>query len=82
MDAIVKLEWMDCFYVADTAARLLKDERPSRHRSPCLREPAVKTLRALWRSGNKEARSLVANRVLIWLDRRDRVKAVSARLNL
>lgn len=69
---MIALDWMDCYYVADAAAQLLSDWRPSSHPKTdsevrsLLRSSAVATLRALWKSGSREARGLVIARVSVW----------------
>ncbi|MEN6533366.1 MAG: hypothetical protein ABFD89_06865 [Bryobacteraceae bacterium] len=86
------LEWLDWHHIADCAARVFKDELPREHpHSPIdrayTRRPCVHALRAMWRTGDRELRSLVIARVTVWCwaktDNYDcgaRIKAIEARV--
>lgn len=61
-------EFIDGFFLADSAARLLAEERPSRRGSAFLRQSPVGAIRALWRCGDPALMKTVASRVHVWLD--------------
>ena len=87
-----EFSWMDWYHVADCAARLFHDELPRMHPTDglerqFLRRPAVQTLRAMWRTGDRELRGLVVARVTVWCWSKadnyecgERIKRVEARV--
>lgn len=58
---------MQGFALADCAARLLAEERPSNGGIPALRREPVAALRTLWQSGERDLRKTVVARVHVWL---------------
>jgi hypothetical protein len=73
LNSKARIDWGDMNNIADCAAQMLDLRRPSRHRSSppevrtVLRQPAVNTLRLLWKSGHREARVAVICRVMVWM---------------
>lgn len=77
----VSLDFMIVYHLAETAARVLWEERPGQDEmlANCVpleqrsnlrimaRSSAVATLRWLWKSGNADQRIMVAARVNLWL---------------
>ena len=61
------MTFTESFAFADCAARLLAAERPAKDGSAFLRSSAVTALRALWNSGDRDARLAVVARVHLWL---------------
>ena len=63
--------WSDWYCIADCAARVFADELPREHPHAELdrgysRATCVGSLRALWRTGDRELRRLVISRVTVW----------------
>jgi hypothetical protein len=76
------LPFLDCFHLADCAARVLAECRPLKDPLPDYLTPeqhsnlrtinrasAVKALRYLWQAGDADQRTTVAARVSVWLTR-------------
>lgn len=63
----MNVSFMQGFAIADCAARLLAEERPSKGGIPALRREPVAALRTLWQSGERGLRQTVVARVHVWL---------------
>lgn len=64
------IQWHDCHCMADVAARILHQERPSKahHRAgQIMRANAVTSLRWLWRQATRAQRIAIACRIHCWL---------------
>lgn len=64
----VSIDYADACFIAECAAQLLSENRPSTKRSHCLRQGPVEVLRSLWRNGDDSVKRMVAARIHVWLE--------------